>query len=308
MTDVIKTKDNVDVLSEFMQIDFPKRDWLLYPFIQEKGTAMLYARTGIGKTYMAMSIALAVSAGKSFLNFRVDNPHKVLYIDGEMAADEVKDRFVSLSKGMGINPLQNENLFIWTPDRQKDYIMPNLIKDSGQRAIDDFLNTNPVDLVILDNLSVLCNGIRENDAESWANFQEWLLSLRRRNFAVLEIQHAGKGGDYRGSSKQQDLLNYVVELKRPENHKKSDGARFEIHFEKTRGLRGDATESYEAQLQDTNDGGLSWYTSDIHSEKADKKQSEKEKVLALSEQRLTQQEIADEMELSIGKVNKLLRS
>ncbi len=298
----------VDPLSDFMEIEFPPRKWLLYPFIQEKGIAMISANTGIGKTYLALSIALAISSGKSFLRFTAEAPARVLYIDGEMAAEEIQTRITDLSKGLGINPADNKNLLIWTADRQPDNIMPNLSQPEGQRIIAEFLAKNPVDLIIVDNLSVLCNGIRENDAESWSKFQEWLLSLRRQGYSVLEIQHNGKNGDYRGSSKQQDILNYTICLKRPDNYKKSEGARFEIHFGKTRGLSGENTEPYEAQLERLQESELTWAMKDVQSHKLEKKLAEESRARELKAQGKTQQEIANEMRISIGKVNSLLKN
>ena len=298
----------VDSLSDFMAIEFPKRKWLLYPFIQEQGTAMISAGTGIGKTYIALSIALAISTGKSFLRFTAETPARVLYIDGEMAAEEIQARITDLSKGFGINPADNKNLLIWTSDRQPDNIMPNLSQPEGQRMIADFLATNPVNLIIIDNLSVLCNGIRENDAESWSKFQEWLLLLRRQGYSVLEIQHNGKNGDYRGSSKQQDILTYTICLKRPDNYKKSEGARFEIHFCKTRGLSGEDTEPYEAQLEGSQESGLAWTMKDVQSHKLEQKQAEESRARELKAQNKTQQEIANIMNISIGKVNSLLKN
>lgn len=302
-----KSAYKVDSLDAFMIIKFPPRNWLLYPFIQEKGIAMISAGTGVGKTYLALSIALAVSTGTSFLRFRATKPARVLYIDGEMAAEEVQSRITALSKGMNINPADNKNLLVWTADRQPDNIMPNLAKPEGQQIIADCLNKNPIDLIIVDNLSVLCNGIRENDAESWAKFQDWLLLLRRQGYAVLEIQHNGKGGDYRGSSKQLDILNYTINLRRPDNYKKTEGARFEIHFGKTRGLSGDDVDAYEARLEARPDGGLYWTMSDIHSEKMSKRQEQADRAHELKSQGKTQQEIANIIGISIGKVNGLLK-
>lgn len=304
-----KTKYRVDIVSNFVQIDFPPREWLLYPFIQEKGIAMISAGTGIGKTYFALTIALAISQGKSFLKFKSDKPRKVLYIDGEMAAEDMQQRIKTLSVGLGIDPNTNNNLSIWTSDLQPNNIMPNLSKENGQKQIEDYLRNNETDLLIIDNLSVLCNGIRENDAEAWARFQDWLLVLRRQGYSVLEIQHNGKSGDYRGSSKQQDILNYTISLKRPDQYKKSEGARFEVHFGKTRGICGDIIRPFEAKLQSTNNNdGLEWVMTDVNSEKLEKLQAEKDKVRELQAQGKTQQEISDIMGFSIGKVNKLLKN
>lgn len=304
-----KTKYRVDIVADFVQIDFPPREWLLYPFIQEKGIAMISAGTGIGKTFFALTIALAISQGKSFLKFKAEKPHKVLYIDGEMAAEEMQQRIKTLSVGLGIDPNTNNNLSIWTSDLQPDNIMPNLSKEDGQKQIEDYLQHNETKLLIIDNLSVLCNGIRENDAESWARFQDWLLVLRRQGYSALEIQHNGKNGDYRGSSKQQDILNYTISLKKPEQSKKSDGARFEVHFGKTRGICGNDVSPFEVRLQSVqNNDGLEWVMTDINSEKLEKRQAEKDKVHELRAQGKSQQEISDLMGMSIGKVNNLLNN
>jgi hypothetical protein len=49
-----------------------------------------------------------------------------------------------------------------------------------------------VELLILDNLSSLTVGVRENDSDAWGEIQDWLLRLRRRDISVLIIHHAGK--------------------------------------------------------------------------------------------------------------------
>lgn len=52
------------------------------------------------------------------------------------------------------------------------------------------------------------------------------------------IHHAGKSGAQRGTSKREDVLDTVVALKRPGDYVTSQGARFEVHFEKARGIFG----------------------------------------------------------------------
>ena len=77
---------------------------------------------------------------------------------------------------------------------------------------------------------------------------EWELSLRRQNKSVLLIHHAGKGGTQRGSSRKEDVLDTVMSLRRPPDYSPTQGARFEVHFEKARGFYGPDAEPFEAQL------------------------------------------------------------
>jgi putative DNA primase/helicase len=57
-----------------------------------------------------------------------------------------------------------------------------------------------VEPIILDKLSSLTAGLRENDSDAWSPIQEWLLRLRRRGISVLIVHHAGKRGEQRGSA------------------------------------------------------------------------------------------------------------
>ncbi len=59
---------------------------LINPIIPEKGLVMLYAPRGVGKTYVALTIALAVATGETMFNgkWKAEQPAKVLFVDGEM--------------------------------------------------------------------------------------------------------------------------------------------------------------------------------------------------------------------------------
>jgi len=105
------------------------------------------------------------------------------------------------------------------------------------------------DLVIVDNLSTICRGLKENDADSYVPVQHWVLSLRRQNKSVLLIHHDGKGGQQRGTSRKEDVLDSVIGLRRPFDYAASQGARFEVHFEKNRGFHGEEAGPFEAWLQ-----------------------------------------------------------
>ena len=66
--------------------------------------------------------------------------------------------------------------------------------------------------------------------------------------SVLLIHHAGKGGQQRGTSRREDVLDTVINLKRPTDYKTEEGVRIEFHFEKCRSLLGDKVKAFEARL------------------------------------------------------------
>jgi hypothetical protein len=84
--------------------------------------------------------------------------------------------------------------------------------------------------------------------------------MRAKGRSVVFIHHAGKGGQQRGTSKREDLLDTVIALKRPSDYTADQGARFEIHFEKARSLYGQDVSPVEVALETTSDDKQVWKT------------------------------------------------
>lgn len=250
---------DVICLREFELLDLPARQMLLTPILPEKGLAMLFAGRGIGKTHVALGIAYAVSTGGDFLRWRADRPRNVLYVDGEMPQQALQERLRALMDASDLIP--EEGAFrLLCMDRQELGLTINLANKKCQALIDEHLED--AEFVVLDNMSTLMNGGVENDAESWISMQDWLLQLRRRGLTVLVVHHAGRGGQARGTSKREDVLDTIVQLKHPDGYHAKEGARFEVHLTKARGIYGDAAEPFEARLE-TKDGMAVWTCKDV---------------------------------------------
>lgn len=283
-------------LGDFIRMHIPPRGMIIKPIIPTQGLAMLYATRGIGKTYVALSIALAVAAGVSLFGNRwsAEKPRRVLFIDGEMPAITLQERLKSLSANF---PLIEEGyLRVITPDFQPNGI-PDLSTEEGQKVIEEYLEG--VELVILDNLSSLLRNGRENEAESWMPLQSWLLALRRRGISVLIVHHAGKNGGQRGTSKREDLLDTVIHLKKSENYDPTYGAQFEVHYEKARGFFGEEAKPFDARLN-SSQAGLGWEVKDIEDALA-------EQVKAMRAEGLSQRDIAAQLGTSAATVNRILK-
>lgn len=281
-------------LDEFISWPIPPREYLLYPILSEQGLALIYALRGLGKTYVALCIGLAVAAGRSLFNWNAELPHKVLYIDGEMPARTMQERLQRLVQTLNIAPEYQSNFALITPDIQKQP-MPNLATPEGQREIEPYLHN--VALVIIDNIATLCRAGRENETESWLPVQGWLLDLRRRGISVLIVHHAGKNGDQRGTSAKEDIMDTVINLRRPKDYEADEGARFEVHLTKARGLCGSEASPFEAQLVDTG-SELLWQIRKLENR-------DQEKVKIMLAQGKTVREIAEEIGISKSSVQRL---
>lgn len=280
---------------EFLSLAFPAREMLLTPILPRQGLCMLHAMRGIGKTFISLSVAYAVaSGGKVFDRWKAPRPARVLFLDGEMPARTLQERLAALVAGSEQEPPSNDYLRILTPDMQ-DGPMPNLATREGQEAVAPFLED--VDLVIIDNLATLARYGRSNDEESWLPVQGWLLDLRRRGLSVFMVHHQGKGGDQRGTSAKEDVLDTVIRLARPSDYHSEQGARFEVHLTKARGICGPDAKSFEAQLF-TAGQALAWTTKDIED-------AELDQLARLMAEGFTIRDAAEEMGISKSAAGRL---
>lgn len=242
-------------LVELLAKDIPVREPLLAPWLTEQSLSMLYAWRGIGKSWVALSIAYAVAAGSEFLGWRAPRKRRVLYLDGELPARVLQSRLAMIVASFEEEP-EVDGFRILTPDLQPNGVMPNLSDHAGQEAID--VHAREADLIVVDNLSTLARSGKENEGESWLPIQEWALRHRARGRAVLFIHHSGKGGQQRGASRREDVLDTSIKLVRPDDYTPQDGAVFELHFEKARNLTGDEAKSLDVRLLDLDGKAIRW--------------------------------------------------
>jgi putative DNA primase/helicase len=246
-------------IDEFLRLDLPPRKMVLGPWLPEKGLAMIHSSRGFGKTHLALSAAYAVACGGSFLGFEAPQARPVLYLDGEMPASTMQNRLALIVAGFQPQPPKPGFLRLLSADVTEGGL-PDLGTSDGQSEIDAAIGD--AELIILDNLSALLRCGKENEAESWLPVQSWALAHRRAGRSILFIHHAGKGGAQRGTSRREDVLDTVIALRRPEDYRADQGARFEVHFEKARGFYGQDARAFEGRYEERDKAAL-WTRTEI---------------------------------------------
>ncbi len=233
--------------AELLALNLPERKYVIYPILPERGIGMVYSWRGCGKTFFTMEIGFCVAAGvPDCFTWSIPQQRYVLYVDGEMDSTELQLRARQIALGHEMALPAKDFLRYITPDLEEH--KPEILTPDGRRRIEDQLRGG--ELVIFDNLSTLIPTGDERETEDWAIVQEWFLLLRRRGFTTLFNHHAGKGGQQRGSSNREDVLNLTINLRQPEGYSAEDGLRAEVFFEKIRGhARGPAVQPFEIRLQ-----------------------------------------------------------
>lgn len=282
-------------IADFLTLELPERQYIIEPLLPQQGLVSIYGPRGMGKTYLLLTLGAAVSTGKDVLRWRAPLARKVLYIDGEMPARTMQERIAHILPNFG-DDIDPENFHIITPDLNPEKTL-NLSRVEDQEVIDGYVSD--AELIIIDSLSTLARHGEENRAESWLPVQEYLLKLRKRGKSVIIAHHAGKNGQQRGTSAKEDILDTVIALRRPKDYQEEQGARFEVVFEKARGICGDAVKSFEAKLeQDRN--RLFWSCRDIEDIRIDQARE-------LKNEGLTVREIAEELGISKSAAGRLLK-
>ncbi len=221
--------------SGFAGISLPPRQFIMGKWFKQGDLGFIYGPRGSGKTWLGMFLARRCAEGPGSMGtlaeWNVPAQRRVLYVDGEMTMDEIRDRDNALAIGAapGIFYLQHEALFHLTGD------VLNLTDPVTQTAILDKCKRDKIDILILDNQSCLFTGLSENAADAWDKVLPWLLQLRRNRIAVIIIAHAGRNGLMRGTSRREDAAFWIINLSEPEDPIENQcGAAFIARFVKNR--------------------------------------------------------------------------
>jgi hypothetical protein len=220
--------ESIITSSELHALGLTPRKKLLGDWFSEGDCGFIFAFRGVGKTWFALAIAQALSTGGKLGDWQAHDEIKVLYADGEMPADLMRARCTGLEGNNDkLQFLNHEILF----DRTGKAL--NITNPEVQQAITQRCIRIGIKVLILDNLSTLASGMKENEADSWELVNNWLLDLRRRKIAVVIVHHAGRSGEMRGTSRREDNVFWIIAL--DDSKKNADdkrGARFISYFTK----------------------------------------------------------------------------
>ena len=157
-------------------------------------------------------------------------------------------------------------------------------------------------LFILDNLRS-ASGYKESDSDAWRPIGKWLLKLRGLGFPTLVLDHTGYDETHmRGTSSKSDWANVCLGI----NARTSKGAKVatvDLHFDKARGLRPDETGNFSAQY----DFNGNWTLAQSKKDENDEKLVAEIKVWRAKDPKITQETLADVLDISSGKVSQLMK-
>ena len=233
---------NVFSYKDVENLDLPTQQVLLSNLWRTEENVMIYSKTGVGKSWLSLSIAACITGqGKmNVCDWENEIVRRVLLVDGEMSVRDYQNRLPILIKATGGDPEKvRENLDFVPRQRQEQYeYFTNLANEDNQGQLINYAKSRDIDTLILDNLSTLTEFDNENNSESMKLFQKFLLRARSEGLQTLVVHHMRKGKEddesYRGSSVLGVSLDTILRLESPDNGSPDGTVTFNIIDEKKR--------------------------------------------------------------------------
>lgn len=239
-------------IGEILDREFPPREDLLSPWLKQGESALIYAAPGVGKSMFALSLALAVAGGGKFLDWQAPRPYRVLFVDGEMPMDTIKERTELLLKALPEidQEVIRKNLHVFARQFQDPSVaFPNLATPEGQAELER--QAEGFDLVILDNLSTLANVEDENASKAFQPIVGFLMRMKQLGQGCILIHHSGKkASTYRGSSMLATTFEVILGLEKLSGLKAAHGTAFQIKWDKLRAKPDERIKSWEVWLDE----------------------------------------------------------
>lgn len=197
---------------EYYETTPPRIPWIVEGFCAVGAITVLVGDPGIGKSYVALSMAANASCGVPVLGMNT-KISEVAYLDGENGAGEMHRRIVSL--GLRGNA--------------KVAIAPSGFDlREGMYQVVDACDPATVRLLVLDSWRSLFPNCDENSSQEVAEALVPIQHLAREcGVAVILLHHRAKHGGLRGSTAFQSTAEIVVHLSR-------DGDALKMGWEKSR--------------------------------------------------------------------------
>lgn len=225
------------------------RKTLCSPVFLDKSITLLYAKTSVGKTWLALTLCHVIAAGGRIFNlWHVPKAVSTLYIDSEMEKASFRTRIEIIQKmnfgtaGQHIKSNMAKNFtFILKDDKRF-----KLSRDEFLEEVVKYVKKNKIKFLVLDNISSF---MEHNDsAGAWEELNTWLNMLHDAGCASLLIHHSNKKDEQRGSSAKTNTVDNVIRLTEKEPSSDTVDLAMSIEIEKGRDLYNFSKKGFDVEL------------------------------------------------------------
>lgn len=217
----------------------PDTDWLVEDLLVAGEVAVLAADSGVGKSMIMMSLAIAIARGdEKWMGLAIKKHGKSMVVDEEQSAQLGMQRWAALASHEG-GPIHavlpkdvRDNIdYIW-------YAGVDLVNDA-HKLLEDALEVEPV-LIVIDSQSRVALGVEENDnTEMSSLYRRALVPLARETGAAVVVIHhtaSDNAGKPRGATAIKAAADQVISVIAAEDKAKNKTGTLNIFPSKPRRL------------------------------------------------------------------------
>jgi len=188
MDNQLQPKDALDFITqEFTGIDSWWGDALLCP----RSKLLLTGSEGIGKSLLAVNLAISLSTGQPFLGFSIPEKKKVLYLNFEISERNLQKRAQMMFEHI-------------KPERGLFYIDTILYFDINSSdsfgELKELVRQGNYDVFIIDCFYKIHNGDENTEKDIKSILDKFDYLIREFGISIVLVHHHNKNWDVRGSN------------------------------------------------------------------------------------------------------------
>ena len=254
-------------LNEYIKLPIKVPKFLIERLFKENSINFISGPKGNGKTELILGFCNALVRGLNVLKYTCPEEYPITLIGGEMDPYDMVERNNLYIAELG--PPKKDYFHIINYAQQLKQTIPDIKGNTGQQLIlnyalkqEKLVGKKPI--IVLDNLRSLSN-YKENESDEWLPIGKWLVKMRGLGFTIIVVDHHGKEAKGpRGTSSKTDWANVSL-LVTSDKEKGNPNMRMSVKFDKARGLKPDETDDFIAEY----DFQGTWFVGDSKQKQSD---------------------------------------
>ena len=213
-------RDEMKKLASLSRTPVRLQEWLVPGVVPRRASSMLIGKSGDGKDWVALHLAICVASGRPFGGRPVKQGRVLLVLLESPALNEQRIGPLATALGTSLTELE---------DQLERYPYPLLADDvSSMQMLAEWVYAREYALIVIDNLTEIRSSrsqSSENDSTAMGAALRPLAQLAQRGEingkkitdnppAILTLHHAGADGTARGSTAVPQHADYVIEIRR----------------------------------------------------------------------------------------------
>jgi len=174
--------------------------WLIHPLVQVGHPTLVYGKGSSGKSWLGQYLSVLVHEGLSLGGLTVEQA-RVLYLDWETDARELRARLARIRNGLGL-----------TGSRPPGLVYKAMIQGLSVdiETIQELVQEHNIQFVVIDSVGAACMG----EPESSSSVIEMFNAIRSLGVTTLAIDHINKEGKLFGSEYKFNYSRLIFEAKK----------------------------------------------------------------------------------------------